>query len=189
MKLTNFIRDAFVSSAVHDIPKDDFKEAGVKIITEAAVRSLPPKVRAIYDDKDLRHFLTNGYFDPSIIKIPNNSSLASVRRGYGSPFHRVFGSINIPGPQGTIKLNDEDTLKLVDLAIRAEAQDLKIQTLTTKLKGVAYSVTTRKALATLLPEFSKYLPPEIEGVNRNVPAVTDVLTEFVRAGWPKNETT
>ena len=45
----------------------------------------------------------------------------------------------------------------------------------------------REALAAMLPEFEKYLPSETPALDRTVPAVANVVTDFMRAGWPKGQ--
>jgi hypothetical protein len=48
-------------------------------------------------------------------------------------------------------------------------------------------VSTRKALVDLLPEFEKYLPADEAKAIASLPAVANVLSDFVKAGWPKNQ--
>lgn len=61
-----------------------------------------------------------------------------------------------------------------------------MENLQTRLKGVAYACTTRKQLEEALPEFSSYLPEEEAKAAKNLPAVANVLSDFVKAGWPKS---
>ena len=81
-------------------------------------------------------------------------------------------------------------------ALRAEVDALKAEmdasnkarkALAEKLRAVAYSVTTRKALAAALPEFEKYLPPDDAAAIRTLPVVANVVADFVKAGWPKGK--
>ena len=61
-----------------------------------------------------------------------------------------------------------------------------MRSLREKLHGCAYAVTTRKALVDLLPEFEKYLPADDASVCRTLPVVQNVVSDFVKAGWPKD---
>lgn len=187
MKLTNTIRDAFISQALHDVPKKDFKEEGQKIIMKAAIRNLPPRVKALYDDSSTRHFVVTHYFNYNSIPLPN-----AIIRNYNHPLNMVIGSMVVPGPaENSVKFDKEEIEALVNMYKESQEQETKLQLLRVKLRGVAYSTTTRKALADLLPEFAKYLPAEIPvgSSSKNLPAVTDVLSEFVRAGWPVSRET
>ena len=61
------------------------------------------------------------------------------------------------------------------------------QELETKLMAAANSCTTRKALVELLPEFEKYLPADQAAACKTLPAVANIMADFVKAGWPKDE--
>jgi hypothetical protein len=63
----------------------------------------------------------------------------------------------------------------------------RINALRTKLSATADAVSTRKALIDLLPEFEKYLPADESKAVASLPAVANVLSDFVKAGWPKNQ--
>jgi hypothetical protein len=58
MRLTKTIREAFVRAAMADVPQEDYQAKIHKLIQDDAIAQLPPKVKAIAKDKDLRHFLT-----------------------------------------------------------------------------------------------------------------------------------
>lgn len=60
--------------------------------------------------------------------------------------------------------------------------------LETKLQAVAESCTTRKALLNALPEFEKYLPADDAAACRSLPVVANVVSDFMKAGWPKGVT-
>lgn len=159
MKLTNSMRDAFVRSAMDDVPSIDYAE---KIRSEAqklAVAGLPPKVRAIYADAALRPYVGTYW-----------RNVANVH-------------MNLPGKDR----EEADTFaeKLKHLKAASEEQSASHTSLRAKLKAVAYGVTTRKALAESLPEFVKYLPADEQAALRTVPVLANVVTDFVKAGWPK----
>lgn len=55
--LTNYMRDAFVSAAMNDVPQEDFGDQIQTLLIKAAISYLPPKVRALYDDPATRDFV------------------------------------------------------------------------------------------------------------------------------------
>lgn len=164
MKLTQTIRQAFVSAAMQDVPQIDYRAQAQALVTEAARMQLPPKVRAIYDDKNLRHFVET------------------------TSFYAVGQYVYVPMGKGErLKLNDADQKKLDALVEANKAQDERRFDLQQKLHACALACTTRKALVEMLPEFEKYLPADEAAANRALPVVANVVTDFMKAGWPKGE--
>jgi hypothetical protein len=171
MRLTNSIRDAFVTSVINDVPKETFTEKAESILVKAAIRGLPPKVQEIYNSPSLRHFVATHFLN-----------------SYGKPYLRnLVGSLVLPGPSDNFKLNTEEMAELQILQDKLRTQETKLGNLKTKLRGIAYGVTTRKALADLLPEFEKYLPRDFGPSERSLPVISNVVSEFIQAGWPKVE--
>lgn len=161
MKLTNTIRDAFIRAAMDDVPKIAYDDQQRKLITDDAIAQLPPKVRAIYNDTNLRYYLNTNY-------------------AY------KFSSVNVPCVSSDKYAPKEITLKEYDrLQALKEAQETSLTVLRNKLRGCAYACSTRKALVTMLPEFEKYLPADEVAACRTLPVVANVVADFVRAGWPK----
>jgi hypothetical protein len=159
MKLTNTMRDAFVRAAMDDVPTTDFSEQRAKVLQDEARERLPVKVRAIFDDKELRAYIGTKYVHGSCV--------------YAAPDYEPTAA--------TLK-------KIESIRAKEKAQSQRNSELRQKLRAVAYSVSTRKALADSLPEFSKYLPADEPAAIRTVPAIRDVMTDFVKAGWPKDKT-
>lgn len=159
MRLTNYMRDAFISAAMHDVPQEDFRDQMQTLLTKAAISCLPPKVRAFYDDPATRDFVCQS-------QLP-----------YG------FEYIYVPGlgtlPEGTKE-------KYAKLKEKQKEQNARLHELRGQLRGVAYSARTRKALVALLPEFEKYLPAGDSATCKTLPAVANVMADFVKAGWPKD---
>lgn len=165
MKLTNYMRDAFVRSAMDDVPSIDYTEQIRAAVMKEAVALLPPKVRAVWQDAACRAYLESNY-----ITIGN------------------VGVAAVPGPNGdgykTARKKIEDAV--ADLVAKSKAQGERNKALNEKLRACAYSASTRKQLAELLPEFEKYLPPDEAAALRSLPVVANVVADFVKAGWPKN---
>lgn len=47
MRLTKFDREAFVRAVIQDVPQIDYVAQAQKLLTDAAVASMPPKVRPL----------------------------------------------------------------------------------------------------------------------------------------------
>lgn len=164
MRLTKTIRDAFVRAAMDDVPKRDYQAEIHKLIQDDALAQLPPKVRAIADDKNLRHFLrTESHYISGMF-------ISNVR-------------VMHPEYTRSFKVNEKVEALLVEFAEQHERNNA----LRTKLAATADAVSTRKALVDLLPEFEKYLPADEAKAVATLPAVANVLSDFVKAGWPKNQ--
>jgi hypothetical protein len=164
MRLTKTIREAFVRAAMDDVPKVDYQAKIHKLIQDDAISKLPPKIKAIAQDKELRHFLQTGsHYIP----------------GYWISNVRVMH----PEYQRSPNVNTQVEALLVEAANQQE----RMSALKAKLTAAADAVTTRKALVDLLPEFEKYLPADESKAVASLPAVANVLSDFVKAGWPKNQ--
>lgn len=159
MRLTNYMRDAFISAAMHDVPREDFRDQMQTLLVKAAVSCLPPKVRALYDDPATRDFIRH------------------TQLGHGLNYTYVPGL-------GTLPVSTQE--KYDELKEKQKEQDARLRELRGQLRGVAYSARTRKALVALLPEFEKYLPADDSAVCKTLPAVANVVADFVKAGWPKD---
>ena len=160
MRLTNYMRDAFVSAAMHDVPWEDFGDQIQTLLIKAAVSYLPPKVRALYDDPATRDFIRH-------TQLP-----------YG------FNYTYVPG-LGALPVGTQE--KYDGLKEKQKEQDTRLYGLRRQLHGVAYSARTRKALVALLPEFEKYLPADDSAACKTLPAIANVMADFAKAGWPKDK--
>ncbi len=170
MKLTNLIRDAFVTGVMNDVPsKSDNSEAIRKLVVDDMVQRLPASVRKLWDDKANRHWIKTDFNSYGGVSINYPSTERS--NAWNKP-------ALTPAVQAQVDALYEETTK--DQATRAA--------LHAKIKAAAYSCTTRKQLVELLPEFEKYLPEDSAKATRtNLPAVANLLSEFTKAGWPKNK--
>lgn len=161
MKLTNTIRDAFIRAAMNDVPQIDYQEKTIKVVLDDAISQLPIKVRAIYKDGELSSFIRhrNKYFGCAYVAIPakdDDFELTGAAKKLVSQFD-----------------------------IASDLQGKNHAELSKKLRAVAYSVGTRKALADALPDFEKYLPADEAAACKTLPCIANVVTDFVKAGWPK----
>lgn len=168
MKLTNYLRDAFISRVMNDVPESDYQSQATDVLDEDVVDQFPPKVRAVWDDKSLQHLIGNDHS------------------------HRHFSPDDVPGSVwyldvAGLEARDEARRRATELLKKAAEQKEQRAALRSKLRAVVYGCRTRKQLAEALPEFVKYMPAEAAKSDRTVPVVVNVVSEFVQAGWPKEQ--
>lgn len=166
MRLTSSMRQAFIRSIMDDVPQIGYDEQIEKLVRATAAELLPPKVRAVWDDKELRGWIeTTSFYHGGvhIHLVPN----------------RAGGNCNFPV---------EALEKIRELHALEKAQEDARGMLRTKISGAASAFTTRKALAKALPEFEKYLPADTPAADRTLPVLANVVTDFMKAGWPKDQT-
>lgn len=160
MRLTEGMRDSFVKQVMDDVPSQDYDEQRRQLVQADAIAQLPPKIRAIYKDPALCDFITqrNVNIEGHYISVP------------GYDYH----------------ISNEIAAECRKLEKLDEGQDTQRGELRAKLRGVASSVTTTAALLTALPEFEKYIPKDPAAAIRTLPVLANVVTDFVKAGWPKD---
>ena len=166
MKLTNYIRDAFIDSAMADVPKGCDHEEEIRKIAQAdLIGQLPPLIQRAWKD---------------------SSTIEYIKRRSGE-----YGGVQVAYPSESERWNAPDrkltpeAQKKVDKLAAEMAADMELRrSLRQKLKGAAYACNTSKQLRELLPEFSKYLPAEQEQTCRTLPVVANIVAEFTKAGWP-----
>ncbi|CAB5144497.1 hypothetical protein UFOVP147_16 [uncultured Caudovirales phage] len=162
MKLTNYIRDAFVTSVMNDVPKKDFHEEGKKIFLEAHLDGLPTEVQMAWSLPATRPYV-------------RTSTVSMCGTSFVAPHDSQYNEI--PTPRKAEK-------KLLEIKAAYKAQRDNRDALRAKVKGAAYACTTTKQLRELLPEFDRYLPAEEEKTLRTLPVVQNIVADFVKAGWP-----
>lgn len=166
MKLTNTLRDAFIRAVMNDVPEIDYDDQIRTHLLEEAVAKLPTPLQDVWrKNSDLRPYFNTVY----------------IRRYTGSHY------IGVHAPYAEEPDEPFDSQKLKELCAKAQTQHKLREDLRTRLRACAYGATTRAALAKMLPEFEKYLPADEAAACRTLPAVANVVADFVRAGWPKNE--
>lgn len=161
MRLNSFHRTVFINAVMDDVPSVDYVTQAQKILQDFQVRHMPKEVQAVYKNPELRGWLeVHRYY--------------SIGNSYLSHY-------------GTAKLDEATRAKIQELDDLNAAQRRSRANLRTKLEGVLASVTTREALVKALPEFEKYAPTETDPLSRSVPALANVVSDFVKAGWPKDK--
>lgn len=168
MRLTNFLRDAFVRAAMQDVPKIDYQGQAEKLARDA----IKAKFAKDFPDMDYAKAGATGWFRGDSIALPYNINNISANPAKGYDM---------------LKSDTKLWVKLEELSKLKQEQAAAHAALESKLQAVAYACTTRKQLQEALPEFETYLPAEEAKVAKNLPAVANVLSDFVKAGWPKNQ--
>lgn len=170
MKLTKYHRDAFVMAALQDVPTQPYEERAQKIFHNAMDQLWKDTYGA--QNFGLREQLAkDGALDINTYHTP-----FGYLRYYG--FGCDYEKFQMKCPEAR-----EEMERLKQLH---NAQEKALDQLAIKLQAVARACTTRKALAEALPEFEKYLPEETTK-GTNLPAVANVVADFVKAGWPKGK--
>jgi hypothetical protein len=169
MKLTNYIRDAFITSAMADVPKGrDHEEEIRKIVQTDLIAQLPTIIQKAWRDGNTIQYIKR-----------RSDEYGGVQVAYPAETERY----NSPARKLTAEAQ-----KTVDrLAAEMKADSELRHGLRQKLKGAAYACNTSKQLRELLPEFGQYLPAEEETTCRTLPAVANIVADFARAGWPKDK--
>jgi hypothetical protein len=162
MRLTKSDKEAFVRAVMADVPMIDYDDQAGRLLQEAAVKDMPATVFTVYVDTRTRHYLhTERVWTPGCLQT------AHIYHGRGWK----------PSEELKAKLDELSELK------RQQAQaQLEIQS---KIQGVINSCTTLKRAQELLPEFAKYLPAERETQAQHAPAITGLVVDLTKLGWPK----
>lgn len=172
MRLTKYIRQAFVRAAMDDVPKIDYDAELRKAFNRIARDALPKEVATLIDNKVVEPFLHISW-----VTTPHGMSNLSAY----IPRDKERDFIQ--------HTNKKGWLELENIIAKKTEQTHKLRQLEAKLEGCAASVNSRKQLAELLPEFEKYLPEDEPAAIRTLPVVANVLSDFVKAGWPKEKAT
>lgn len=166
MKLTKTHKEAFIRAVLADLPEVDYRAVAHKLLQDFAYSKMPKEAQAVFDNKDIRHYL-----------VGNSWHLSYV--GY---IAYVGLSANNSESNGVEKEQLITNLKAVEA--QAEEQFKNKERIEEKLRAVIAGCNTLKSALARLPEFEKYLPKEIEGT-QSVPAITDLVVSLASLGWPK----
>lgn len=174
MKLTKNLRAAFIRAVMQDVPQVDYTELLRTEVTKRVHAGLPKEIQAALKSDVASEYIVRGYMDVggNSIALPMPKDMTSKWRSSG---------IEHPA------LSADDRKFIRDTLSKKATQDEKLKTLREKLEAAAGAATTRKALLELLPEFERYLPEETAKALRTLPVVQNVVSDFVKAGWPKGK--
>lgn len=165
-RLTNEMRDSFIRRVMADVPTVDYDQKIRDAVNKAVQAALPKEVKKLLADEQTRGFVnTNG---------------AHVE----APEYVFFSDIPSCGRDWLQKIADaaaEPFLK------PWEDQKKRDDELSTRLRSIAYHCNTVKKLADALPEFAAYMPKDESDAIKTLPAIANVVADFVKAGWPKGK--
>lgn len=165
MKLTNYMRDAFIEAVMADVPAVDYQAQADALVRDYVAKEFSRTFPRI----DVTSPEVLKWITPTYITTPG--ALNGVK-AYAPT------SMSLKGDQKVWK-------KLEALAGQLHRQQQTRSALKDRLRSVAYACSTRKALLAALPEFEKYLPEDEPAALRTLPVVANVVADFVKAGWPK----
>ena len=167
MKLTKYDKEAFVRSVMDDVPKIDYKAQADALARTWAIEQMPTVVAAAYAAYPQ-------YFENHYMSLPSG-----------------LQGVYVPIPENEHMLDTRDLdiwAKLKELAQACQAQREALRSLEAKVKNSIYACSTLKQAKERLPEFEKYLPDDRDGkVTPNLPALANLVTDLVAAGWPKDK--
>jgi len=170
MRLNKYDRDAFVRSAMNDVPEIDFNVKAQKLIIDHLKATLPVDLQnaiAKYPD----------WFPAHHINTPSGLSDFATRLIADAREYR------------NLTKWPDLLLQVRLIAEESSTQHQQRTTLEAKLRAAIGPCTTLKQALELLPEFAKYLPTERDGDKtcRQMPAVANLVADLMNAGWPKKE--
>lgn len=165
MKLTKYIREAFVRTAMQDVPQIDYLEK----IRSAANKEIEGAKKAA------------GIHEVSSERLSRNWSY--VRDSKGNVVVTIYAA-GLLDAELNVMFGSPEIIAMADGHIN---QKLELDSLRNKLEGAIAACTTRKQAVEALPEFEKYLPADEPKALRSLPAIANVAADFVKAGWPKDK--
>jgi hypothetical protein len=172
MRLNESNRNAFVVGVLSDTPHIDYNKQAQKIIQDHFLSIAPKEIIAIYNSKKLREYL------PLRRTTWSNSPWGS------------FSAYCVPSENDwhAYEIKDEPILSaLLEIGAAHRAQKESRNALESKLRATILGFNTVKQARAALPEFAKYLPdPEVKS-SPFLPAVNDLVTDLMKAGWPDHK--
>jgi hypothetical protein len=176
MNLTKKLRDQIVHSIMADMPFDDGAQAARDAALDAAVALLPPKVRAVWDDPDIRGFVVRRVVYAEAgnlsVEVPVNEETFWGNTGRKDRMIRLFGE------------GGAEAFELAAKSVNQKREDR--DALKSRLNAALASVRTVKAFREAYPDLAKYAPAEPEKV-ANLPATTDLMDTLKAAGLKLEE--
>lgn len=159
MKMTNYLRAAFVNAAMDDVPNVDYGDQLQSLVNKHVAKAL--KAANIVNVEPMR--LCNNYE-----YIANCS----------------YSMNGLTNEESEAICNTPEILETI---AKYNEQVEKRAVLRRNLTSAIGACTTRKQAVKALPEFEKYLPADTPAALRSLPVLDNVVSDFVKAGWPKNQ--
>jgi len=176
MRLTNTLREAIIKSILADVPTEDY-DSKIRELAQKAVLAVAPK--CVQETFKVNPLLLDTCYLYGLFPLRHQNHF--VRGAVGSFMETADASYK------AWPVSDDHRIELIALREAYAAQIERLTDIESKLKGVVYSVTTTNKLCELLPEFDKYIPKD-EEKTAGVPALANLVTDLMAAGWPKGKT-
>lgn len=199
MQLSKTHKEQIVNAILKDVPEVDYSKLIREYLQAEAVKLMPPEVRAVYDNVELRRFL--GSVQTSV-SAPHYSAY-DVIFFCGDSDHPVTYSptLYLSKPSWNNRLSplvktfmDNVTVHVTELAVKAGEQAKARDSMRQKLQTMLAGIRTLKQAKTLLePELHKYLPveppkdPAQKALQASTAVVPYVVANLREMGWPKDQ--
>lgn len=181
MRLTNSQRDAFVLAVLHDVPRVDYHIQLKTCVQDYLYQLAPAHIQEAYANPATRKYLTLGSVHIYREDVGFNDMYLVPYAEHNNRWGRPEMRIELD------KAEEKPALGVIKALVSSmKAQTAEREALQNKLKQTIYSFTTVKSAREAMPEFAKYLP-EIEEKTKNLPAISNLVSDLNKAGWPANK--
>lgn len=147
MKLTNAIRQAFVSAVLADVPMQSYDKLLAALIQKDALSQLPAQIQEVEKDAELKQYLSKKYY----------WLRASDSEGFDGYFST---SIDVIGGSSEYKESESIQAQKREYINAHLVQEKMLKEFRYKLEQAINAVATVKQAKELMPQFSQYLPIE-----------------------------
>jgi len=154
MRITKWDKQSIVKAIMSDVPKIDKKKRKEELQT-AIVKLMSPEVRKVYKTS------------PKAL----------------STFHVGWLISDTSYSDRDVVRGDVSDKQIDDLLKKYKEEEEKRSQVERNLKNAIESCSTMKQLNDRLPEFKKYFPT-VEKPVANLPALTNVVADLSKLGWP-----
>jgi len=155
----------FVRRVIDAVPTVDYEQKIRDEAAKLAVAILPKEIQAIAKNPKLSQFIN--------------------RRSISLDLDDVWLTVAVLCPsddKGEEDLKRRIELVVAPIAMKLEEQREQIKDLRAKLRPIVESCSTVKALREALPEFEEFMPGGSIGQTVNLPMVTNLVSDFMKAG-------
>lgn len=174
MKLTIAHKEAFIDSVMSDVPKINFDNQYNKVVKDDMLKNAPPKIKAVLEDKELKHILLTG-----------NNSVAPLSKKRDNEYYSAYQvEIYAVTCYPSFKLSGGASQAADAIMEGAIAQYVARSKLADDTRSAIQSCNTLAQAHKLLPEFGKYLPVQTSPTQM-LPAIANLAADLTKAGWPK----
>jgi hypothetical protein len=172
MRLTKADKNAFVARVMADVPSIDFAQIVQDEVANKCERQLPREVKALLGTS------LDGY-----VARFNVSAYVSVPTDDEDVDEYLFRAYAVGQNEDEVC----DVLKEVasQYVTARKQQEDSLAELKHNLRNYVNACSTVERLETVLPEFIRYIIKPTDVETANFPVASNLITDFMRAGWPK----